>query len=364
MTKVIFSFLILASLSCQFTSPNGAEENNIKQSQSFATEKIPEIEVRIEAVKKSSFPIFKMASGILKARENALLKTGHSGILKTLSVKEGQFFKKNTLLAQLDTAPLQLQLEQARMSLEEAVFNKNDQLVLQGGEWAVDTSVSSEALKNINIQSGYNKAQHGIKQLEYELEQTKILAPFDGIAADVAVKAFQYVTTGEPLFRLINPATFEAEFELLEKEALQISTGQRVKVLPLALPQVQLWATVSAINPVVDEQGLVRLHARIRAVDLKRYRGSLFEGMNLQVVVERRIPNQLVIPKQAVVLRSGREVVFTYSAEEGVAKWHYVTIVHENDAQLAIGEGLKEGDLVIYEGNLNLDHDAEVVVIR
>jgi hypothetical protein len=125
---------------------------------------------------------------------------------------------------------------------------------------------------------------------------------------------------------------------------------------------VELRATVSAINPVVDDQGLVRIHARIQPDDLRRHAACLLEGMNIRAVLEKRLPNQLVVPKSAVVLRSGKPVVFTYDEASGLAKWNYVTVLYENDTHAAIGEGLKPGDLVIFEGNLNLDHDARVAV--
>ena len=88
----------------------------------------------------------------------------------------------------------------------------------------------------------------------------------------------------------------------------------------------------------------------------------LFEGMNVQVLLETLVPGQVVVPKSALVLRSGREVIFTYDAEEGRAKWNYVTVAYENDEMIAVGEGLESGAVVITAGNLNLDHDARVVV--
>jgi hypothetical protein len=53
-------------------------------------------------------------------------------------------------------------------------------------------------------------------------------------------------------------------------------------------------------------------------------------------------------------------VVFAY--ENGLAKWNYVSITHENETSVVISEGLKAGALVIIEGNLNLGHDAKVEI--
>ena len=82
--------------------------------------------------------------------------------------------------------------------------------------------------------------------------------------------------------------------------------------------------------------------------------------MNVKVIIEEKVSYQLVIPKQAVVLRSEKQVVFTL--QTGKAKWNYVKTGLENISSFSINEGLKQGDTIIYDGNLNLAHDAEVVV--
>ena len=94
----------------------------------------------------------------------------------------------------------------------------------------------------------------------------------------------------------------------------------------------------------------------------------LFSGMNVRVSVRRSLGQQLVIPKTAVVLRSGKQVVFTL--QEGKAMWNYVHTGLENateyvvsdKSQKGIEEGLLEGDTIIVTGNLNLAHEAAVKV--
>jgi len=80
--------------------------------------------------------------------------------------------------------------------------------------------------------------------------------------------------------------------------------------------------------------------------------------MNVKVLVGNSVPAQLVVPKEAVVIRQGKQVVFTY--EDGHAKWHYVKTGYENSREYTIEEGLEEGAQVIITNNLNLGHDAEV----
>jgi RND family efflux transporter MFP subunit len=145
------------------------------------------------------------------------------------------------------------------------------------------------------------------------------------------------------------------EVSILESELSVVTLGQVAKVKSLAYADRNYIGKVSEINPMVNEQGLVLIKVRIQNPD--QY---LLEGMNAQVIIEKKLQNQIIVPKEAVVERSGKKVVFVY--ENGFAKWNYVTIAHENSQEVAISEGIKAGQKVIVEGNLNLGHDAKVLI--
>ena len=117
--------------------------------------------------------------------------------------------------------------------------------------------------------------------------------------------------------------------------------------------------TVSEINPFVDENGLVSVRAKVNGGV------KLFDGMNVRVSVKRSVPNQYVVPKTAVVLRTGKQVIFTL--KDGKAMWNYVTTGLENMTEYTLsrweGDGIKDGAQVIVTGNVNLAHEAPVEVI-
>jgi len=81
--------------------------------------------------------------------------------------------------------------------------------------------------------------------------------------------------------------------------------------------------------------------------------------MNVQVTVEEVLPACLSVPRNAVVLRQGRQVVFTF--HNGLALWNYVETGPENSRRIVITAGLEEGMEVIVSGNLNLAHETPVV---
>ncbi len=95
-------------------------------------------------------------------------------------------------------------------------------------------------------------------------------------------------------------------------------------------------------------------------------KGRLFSGMNVRVNVFRSLDRQIVIPKSAVVLRSGRQVVFTL--KNGQAKWNYVQTGLENAEEYTLvivsqTDEIAEGDTIIVTGNVNLAHEAPVKVV-
>ncbi|MFK7984327.1 MAG: efflux RND transporter periplasmic adaptor subunit [Saprospiraceae bacterium] len=351
---IVFFFLLLTLFSCKFSiaEKTAATKKNNKILTKSTTK------IRNHPTQKKALNISTTTTGTLIPQQQTTLHLKSTGTIQQLPIQEGQYIQKGSLIAELDDQALQLALGQRELEMEDAIGNKKDLLIANGGEAEIDTSVSAERLDLILTLSGVRRALQGIKQAQFQIDQAKIYAPFSGVIADIKVRQYEQGNAGQEICRLLNPNTFEAEFQLTEAEALRVKIGQAVKVIPLAIPEKSFKAAISIINPIVNEQGLVTVRARLK--NTKHHR--LLEGMHVRVQVERSIPNQLVIPKTALVLRSGKSVVFTYEKETGLAKWNYVTVAHENETEIAISEGLKAGDLVIYEGNMNLSHDAEVAI--
>jgi hypothetical protein len=88
------------------------------------------------------------------------------------------------------------------------------------------------------------------------------------------------------------------------------------------------------------------------------------DGLNVRIVVEQRMQEMFVVPKDAVVERDGFHVIFRYV--DGRAVWTYVDVVHSNISSYAITGSerkettIQEGDIVITSGNLNLADGTEV----
>lgn len=210
------------------------------------------------------------------------------------------------------------------------------------------------------IKSGYNKAFIAYELAEEELRKAILVAPFDGIIANLKSKERNMASTGEPFCIVIDDRHLEIEFFALESELPLIKREHSVIVQPFAGGDTaeKLWGTISETNPYVEGNGMIKVKAEIQN------NGTLLEGMNVNVLLRHPMEQSLVIPKTAVVMRSGKSVVFTRA--HGKAQWNYVQIIAENSDSCVVAprskeyEGLSVGDTVIVAGNLNLAHETDL----
>ncbi len=313
-------------------------------------------EVTVMALKTTDFNHELISNGKLSARMYADLKFESTEPIATIYVKNGDRVTKGQKLAELSKFRLANKLSQAKDALERAKLELQDVLIGQGYKLEDSARIPAATMQLVKTKSGYDQSFIQYKLAEFEERNATLTAPFDGIVANLFAKPFNTASTSDVFCTIINPNSLEASFTVLESELPLIKAGDRVEVTPFASPENKTEGRISEINPLVDENGMVKVKAAVTD------KGKLFEGMNVRVSVHRSLSKQLVIPKEALVLRSGKQVVFTLVNNK--AYWNYVQTGLENAENYTIAEGLKEGDIIITSGNINLAHEAPVTVIE
>ena len=317
-------------------------------------------QVSVSLLQKADFPHQIISTGILHAAHRAQLRYSASGKIIKVNIKNGDIVKKGTLIAQLENANQKLKIERANQEVEAAEIELSSQLLSFGGVDGDTTSVNVRLLQSLKIQSGYNNALLNLKQATMEYQNTLLFAPFVGVITNLNLQPNNYVSQADAFCTLMDNSQFYVFFQLLESEIDKVKLGQIIIASPMVSTYVNLNGSVSEINPVIDKNGLFYVKALLDSKP--NIIKQLFDGMNMKVVLEEVIPNQLVVPKQAVVKRSGKNVVFTF--ENRLSKWNYVTITGENSSSYIISDGLNNGDTIIIDGNINLAHDAQVIVVQ
>jgi len=343
--------ILLLVLFFLFSCKSGSEDMEDQAKQEHLEEKNP---VDTMVLTKGTFYRELASNGNLEALQKAKLRFNVSGELKNIYVDNGQKVEKGQLLAELEDFSLKNEVKKARNQLKKSRVNFKDILIGQGYNSEDTASVPNEFLRIAKVKSGLADALTNLKEARHKLRSASLHAPFSGVVANIDKKKFDKIGSGDDFCTLINNKRYHVMFTVLESELDEISKGKRIIAKPLA--GGEFIGEIDQINPVVDENGLVTVRGLV-----ENSNGKLLEGMNVKVMVRNKIPDQLIIPKSAMVLRQNKEVVFTVN-NDSIAIWNYVKTGHENSSNYTIKEGLKAGDTVIISGNVNLAHESTVVI--
>ena len=353
-TKLFVCVAILASLAaCNGRSGVSEVEKDGKLQYS------PQVnEVTTIILKRQDFARQLLSNGKLVAASKATLAFRAGGPLTGVYVRNGQRIGAGAKIAELDKAGLELALESAEISLRKAELDYYDILAGQGYPASDTVSVPKEILAMAKMRSGYTSARNARQKARYDLSGTVLRAPISGRVADIKLKRYDQAGT-DAVCTIVDDRYLDVDFTVLESEYSFLSSGLPVKIIPFSDETKTFYGKVVEINPVVDKNGQILVRARVSND------GSLIDGMNVRVVVERTIPSQMVVPRSAVVIRDNLDVLFVRTPE-GKARWVYVNILYSNGDSFAVEPNadrnatLSVGEEVIVSGNLNLADGSEV----
>jgi len=313
--------------------------------------------VSVTTLKKQKFNHELISNGKVTACMMADLRFENNEVIARIWVKNGDHVHKGQKLAELDKFRLYNQLSQAKNILDKTELELRDVLIGQGYLANDFIKVPKETMKLAKVKSGYDQSKLQYDIAKYNAEHATLTAPFDGVIANLFSKPYNLASTSDVFCTVVGVQRMEVDFTILERELPLIKIGDEVVIKPYSNAAITHKGRISEINPLVDAKGVVKVKAHVNGSR------KLFCGMNVRISVYCSLIDQLVIPKSAVVIRSGKQIVFTLKNGK-VAQRNYIQTALENTDSYSIVNGLAEGDTVIFTGNINLAHEAPVEVIN
>jgi membrane fusion protein, multidrug efflux system len=347
--KVRYSatFLLITALlfSCKTKKTDNLEEMARRSSRPEA------VLVKTVKLEPSTFFHELISNGKVYSSEKAVVPFKVTGIIKELNIRNGQKVNTGDLLAVLEDFDYKTQLTRAKQGIEKAEIDFKDDLL--SNYFTTDsTGLSPAKIKTSRIRSGLNDALTALSVAEYNYSNTRIYSPISGVVANLEAKQWNPAQNYKNLCTVIFDEVMEVEFPVIESEYSFINKGMPVGIVPFINDSALIKGRISEINPQVDENGMVRVKAEFQN------NGHLIDGMNVKIVIKKPVPDRMVVPKEALVIRQGKDVIFV--RQDSLAIWKYVTVEFENSTSVSIKEGLTSGDLVIVGGNINLAHETVV----
>jgi RND family efflux transporter, MFP subunit len=355
MKPAILLFFLLLLFSCSNSEKN---PNSDIEKRQYTEQQNP---VEIIVLQRGTFKKELVNNGKLVALRKSELQFRVGEQLEKLNFRNGDHINAGQCIAKLNSFSYQQQVVSSEIQLKRTRLEMQNLLIARGYNTMDSTQIPLQIYDMAKVKSGYSEALQSLSTARFNLESTRLSAPFPGVLANIKQKQFDQVTAGTSFCTLIDNSEFEAEFRIVEGEAGYIRLNDQVQIIPFT-DQTIYKAFISEINPVIDENGMILVKARA-----KNTTGALMDGMNVKVIIEKEVPGQLVVPKSAIVLRDNQEVLFK-CVKDTIAFWTYVQTTGENTNSFSVianadkGAQLEADDTIIVSGNLNLAHESKVVI--
>jgi len=324
--------------------------------------------VRGEAVVQDTLWIHVVASGQAEAYRRSTLATRGSGIVMEVRVRENQRVQAGELLVRLDTLEAAMEMAQARASMVQAQADFQERMLFSGD--ILDEQARLERERIIRASSGLDQAEVSIRRAELAMANTEVRAPFAGRVADLVAVEGAFLGGGAEVLTLAQMSPIKVEVNVGEAEIAFLDAGRAARVRFAGLPGESFTGRVESVNPLVDrETGSARVTLVLNNAD-ERIKPGMYAWASLDA---RSYPDRIMVPREAVVERDRRPVVFMANNVDedgsGVSEWRYVTPGHRNETHVEIvatdeTQGLRPGEIVLVDGHHTLAHQVRIRLVE
>lgn len=305
----------------------------------------PPAKVDVLLAQASDFPNSVEVNGTVLSNEMVELHPEVSGRLVYLNIPDGAQVQAGDVLARVNDADLQAQLEQQKAQLE---------LVLKN-EQRMKTLLESNGVNQADFDAVQNQriaAQATVKVLNAQIEKTIIRAPFSGRLGLRLVSVGAYITPQTLLGTLQQTDKLKIDFTLPEAYTGLVHVGSNVTVKTNNSKTV-CEARVSAIEPQINA---ATRNVKVRALSAT---ATVTPGAFAKVIIDLN-GHGILIPSNAVIpdALSNQVVV----VKDGKALFKEVTLGMRSPDVVEISSGIVPGDSVVVTGVLFVRPHKEVVV--
>lgn len=291
--------------------------------------------------------------GEVRARLEPELAFRIGGKVSRRLVEVGERVKQGQALAELDPQDVRLQLEAVRAQLAAAQANlqlartERDRYKTLIGRQMVSHSQYD------NAENSYHAAAARLKQAKAEFDVANnqtgyavLRASQDGVIVRRTVEVGQVVAAGQTVFVLAADGEREVLINLPEGAIEQARLGQEVAVELWSQPGARFPGRIRELSPSADAQS--RTFAARVAFNSDKLPAEL--GQSARVFIRNPAQVPLSVPLAALTAEKGAPYVWVVDPDAATVIRTPVRIGAYAQEQVAVLDGLKQGDWVVAAG--------------
>ena len=306
--------------------------------------------VSIEPVKIAKMQTILEFIGTAVSNESVDITSSITQKVSQINFSDCDFVKKGDVLVQLNVEKQKAVQKQAEINLKE------QQRELTRLSSLKDKKIIAE--KEYDIQNTkLQDAQAKLAEIEEEIKEGTIVAPFDGMLGIRKISVGSLLTPGTVITTIDDIKKIKVDFPVPEKYLSLINKDCKITATSIAIPNKKFYGSVQAISPRISP---ISRSISVRGIiENKEY--LLRPGMMLNVTIQMQDRNALLVPESSISNVGEKHFVFLISDGNKV-KQTEVEIGQRSNGFVEITNGLKAGNCVVTDGVVKIS-DGDIVQI-
>jgi membrane fusion protein (multidrug efflux system) len=289
-------------------------------------------------------------SGTFEPNKETKLSAEVQGKINEVLVDLGNNVTKGQTLIQLDNSLLKLQLQTAEVQIEglEADVKRFTILANADAIQGVQLEKAELGLKSAKVQS---------TTIREQINKTTIKAPFNGVITAKLNEEGAFAAPGVPLLQITDIANLKFTMNVSENDLGLFQLNQTFAIIADAYPDILLSGKITMIGSKANMGNSFPVQLNISNTSDLKIKSGMFGKVNLKSDKQKM---GIIIPASAVAGTASLPRI--YKIENGKAVLHDITISQRIKNKVVVSSGLKEGDIIITNGFINLFDGANVTV--
>jgi len=304
------------------------------------------VPVKVEKVKKGSFQVEYTYNTYLTGNKESSAYANIGDRVEKIYVKVGDYVKKDQLLAKFPTDNPSAKYYQAKLAFENSkkAYNRYKNLFETGG-------IARQELDNIKTQMEVDKANFkSVSKL------VKVLSPMSGRVTKINVRETENVKKESLLFTIADVSRLKGKINVTEDEIGMLKKGLTAKAV---------WMENEIAGKVVEVDFAMNMKTQAfnATIEFDNSKNLVKAGVSADITVNVNGEKESIITERKNVTKK-RNDYFIFLAKGNRAVKQLVKIGRTYGMYVEIIEGIKEGDIIVTEGQFLLQNNTKINIVK
>ncbi|MDP4581632.1 MAG: efflux RND transporter periplasmic adaptor subunit [Saprospiraceae bacterium] len=346
--KVLYVIIPLAIIAVMVVKLKSNKE--ITQNKIYEYDKEQAINVQADTLHVENVKAKYSYSGTFEPNKETKISAELQGKINTLLVDVGSVVIKGQTLVLLDNSLLKLQVQTIDVQVEGLEADAKRFIIL----------AKADAIQGVQLE----KAELGLKSAKVQrailLEQinkTSIKAPFQGVITAKLSEEGAFAAPGVPLLQITDITNLKFTVNVPENDLRQFKLNHSYTITADAYPEISFTGKVTMIGSKANMGSSFPIQFTLNNTSDFKIKSGMFGKVNLENASQEM---GIIIPASAMVGTAIQPQV--YLIKNGKSVMQNITISKNIQNKVVISSGLKEGDVIVTNGFINLYDGANIIV--